>query len=115
MMYRTWTKEKSNAIVQLQEEGKTHKEIGAIIGMDRHAVTGKLWRIKVKNGYVVPKNSLLSKKRNTRRTPDSDADVIGERLCNVCQQNFSYTSRYQRFCWPCKSKISHDGYSKYII
>ena len=114
-MYRTWTKEKSNAIVQLQEEGKTHKEIGAIIGMDRHAVTGKLWRIKVKNGYVVPKNSLLSKKRNTRRTPDSDADVIGERLCNVCQQNFSYTSRYQRFCWPCKSKISHDGYSKYII
>ena len=114
-MYRTWTKEKSNAIVQLQEEGKTHKEIGAIIGMDRHAVTGKLWRIKVKNGYVVPKNSLLSKKRNTRRTPDSDADVIGERLCNVCQQNFSYTSRYQRFCWPCKSKISHDGYSRYII
>ena len=114
-MYKTWTEEKSNAIVQLQKEGKTHKEIGAIVGAERHAVTGRLWRIKVKNGYVVPKGSLLSKKRNTRRTPDNDADVIGERLCNVCQNKFSYTSRYQRFCWTCKNKVSHDGYINYIL
>jgi len=114
-MYRTWTEEKSNKIVRLQKKGITHKEIGAIVGADRHAVTGRLWRIKIKKGYVVPKNSLLSKKRNTRRAPDNDEDVIGERLCNVCQNKFSYTSHYQRFCWPCKSKISHDGYSNYIL
>jgi hypothetical protein len=115
MMYKTWTEEKSNAIVQLQKEGKTHKEIGAIVGADRHAVTGRLWRIKVKNGYTVPKSSLWGKKRNTVRSPDNEKDIIGERLCNVCQQNFSYTSRYQRFCWPCKSKISRDGYTKYTL
>jgi hypothetical protein len=114
-MHRTWTEEKSNEIVRLHKKGKTHKEIGAIVGADRHAVTGRLWRIKIKNGYVVPKGSLLSKKRNTRRTPDNDADVIGERLCNVCQHKFSYTSRFQRFCWACKEKVSHDGYGKYIL
>jgi len=114
-MPNTWTEEKSNAIVRLQKEGKTHKEIGAIVGADRHAVTGRLWRIKVKNGYVVPKDSPWGKKRNTVRSPDQDQDIIGERSCNVCQNKFSYTSRYQRFCWTCKSKISHDGYTKYII
>ena len=114
-MDKTWTEEKSNTIVRLQEEGKTHKEIGAIVGFNRHAVSGRLWRINIKNGYVVPKNSLLSKKRNTRRPPDDDKDIIGERLCNVCQKKFSYTSRYQRFCWPCKSSVSRDGYSNYIL
>ena len=114
-MYKTWTEEQSDAAVRLHKEGKTHKEIGAIVGMDRHAVTGKLWRIKIENGYVVPKDSPWGKKRNTRRVPDKDEDVIGERLCNVCQQKFSYTSRYQRFCWVCKNKVSHDGYINYII
>ena len=110
-----WAQGKSDAIVRLHKEGKTHKEIGAIMGIDRHAVTGKLWRIKVKNGYTVPKSSPWGKKRNTVRPPDNEKDIIGERLCNVCQQNFSYTSRYQRFCWPCKSKISRDGYTKYTL
>ena len=114
-MHKTWTEEKSNAIVQLQKEGKTHKEISTIVGVDRLAVTGKLWRIKIKNGYTVPEDSPWGGKKNTRRGPDSDEDFIGERLCNVCQQNFSYTSRYQRFCWPCKSKVSNDGYGNYII
>ena len=112
-MQNTWTEEKSNEIVRLQKEGKTHKEIGAIVGADRHAVTGRLWRIKVKNGYVVPEAS--RRKRNTRRSPDNDQYIIGERSCNVCQNKFSYTSRYQRFCWPCKIKVSRDGYSNYII
>ena len=111
-MQKTWTEEKSNEIVRLHKKGKTHKEIGAIVGAERHAVTGRLWRIKVKNGYVVPKGS---PKRNRRRTPDNDQEIIGERLCNVCQQKFSYTSRFQRFCWPCKSKVNHDGYSGYIL
>ena len=114
-MRKTWTDEQSDAVVRLHKEGKTHKEIGAIVGFDRHAVTGRLWRIKVKNGYVVPKDSPWGKKRNTRRVPDKDEDVIGERLCNVCQQKFYYTSRYQRFCWVCKNKVSHDGYINYII
>ena len=114
-MPNTWTEEKSNEIVRLQKEGKTHKEIGAIVGADRHAVTGRLWRIKVKNGYVVPKGSPWGKKRNTRRAPDDDQNIIGERSCNVCQNKFSYTSRYQRFCWTCKSKINHDGYTNYIL
>ena len=114
-MQKTWTKEKSNVIVQLHKEGKTHKEIAAIVGAERHAVTGRLWRIKIKNGYVVPKDSPWGKKRNTVRAPDNDKDIIGERLCNVCQNKFSYTSRYQRFCWPCKSNVSRDGYSNYIL
>ena len=112
-MQNTWTEEKSNEIVRLQKEGKTHKEIGAIVGADRHAVTGRLWRIKIKNGYVVPEGS--RRKRNTRRAPDDDQAIIGERSCNVCHNKFSYTSRYQRFCWPCKIKVSRDGYSNYII
>ena len=114
-MYKTWTEEKSDTIVRLHKDGKTHKEIGAIVGVDRLAVTGRLWRIKVKNGYKVPKDSPWRKKINTRRVPDKDADVIGERLCNVCQHKFSYTSRYQRFCWICKEKVSHDGYGRYIL
>ena len=114
-MHKTWTEEKSNEIVRLYNKGKTHKEIGAIVGADRLAVTGRLWRIKVKKGYKVSKDSPWRKKRNTRRAPDKDVDIIGERLCNVCQQKFSYTSRYQRFCWVCKKKVSHDGYGKYIL
>jgi hypothetical protein len=105
---KMWAQEKINEIVQLHKEGKTHKEIGDMMGIDRHAVTGKLWRIKIKNGYMVPK-------RNTVRSPDNEEDIIGVRPCNVCQQNFSYTSRYQRFCWTCKDKVSHDGYINYII
>ena len=115
MMNRTWTEEKSNEVTRLSNQGKTPSEISAIIGINRHAITGKLWRLKIKNGYVVPKDSPWGKKRNIVRAPDDDQDIIGERLCNVCQNKFSYTSRYQRFCWPCKSKISHDGYSRYIL
>ena len=107
-----WAQEKSDSIVRLHKEGKTHKEIGAIMGIDRHAVTGKLWRVKIKNGYVVPKDSPWAGKKYPRLASCQD---IGVRLCNVCQQNFSHTSRYQRFCWECRSKIGHDGYGNYII
>ena len=107
-----WAQEKSDAIVRLHKEGKTHKEIGVIMGIDRHAVTGKLWRIKVKNGYVVPKDSPWAGKRYYRRASYKD---IGVRLCNVCQQKFSYISRYQRFCHICKDEVSHNEYINYII
>ena len=110
-----WTEEKSNEVDRLHNEGKTVKEISAIVGIHRHAISGKLWRIKIKNGYVVPTDSPWGKKRNTRRAPDDDEDIIGERLCNVCQNKFPYTSRYQRFCWTCKNKVSHDGYINYIL
>ena len=111
-MYKIWTEEKSNAIVKLHKEGKTPKEIADIVGAKRHAVIGRLWRIKVKNGYVVPTGS---PKRNRRRAPDDDQEIIGERLCNICQNKFSYTSRYQRFCWPCKGNVSRNGYTNYIL
>jgi hypothetical protein len=114
-MQKTWTEEKSNEVYRLYNEGKTPSQISNIVGIHKHAVSGKLWRFKIKNGYVVPKDSPWGKKRNIVRAPDDDQDIIGERLCNVCQNKFSYTSRYQRFCWPCKSKISHDGYSRYIL
>ena len=114
-MDKTWTEEKTSEVTRLSSEGKTPSQISAITGINRHSVAGKVWRIKVKNGYVIPKDSPWAKKRNTRRAPDDDQDIIGERLCNVCQQNFFYTSRYQRFCWTCKNKISHDGYSNYTI
>jgi len=114
-MYRKWTEEKSNEIVRLHKKGITHTEIATIMGIDRHAVTGKLWSIKVKNGYVVPKDSPWGGKKYPRSSSYED---IGVRLCNLCHNKFSYTSRYQRFCWTCKNNspmIGHDGYDSYII
>mgnify|MGYP003659225536 CR=1 FL=1 len=60
-----------NQILKLSDESKTATEIGAILGLTKNAVMGRIYRHKTKNGYVPAPTSKY------------------ERFCNSCRKNIN--------------------------
>jgi len=86
-------------ILELKNQRKTINEIGALVGLTKNAVLGRLFRDKVKNGYVPSPNSSYARRRKYNH---DRGESIGTRQCNVCQKEFNIYSRYERFCESCR-------------
>ena len=92
-----WNEEKIEELKRLSKNNRPY-EIAAIMGIGKNSVLGKLYRIKVKNGYVPPADS----KHTNRHYSHPRRVMIGKRKCNTCENDFEFHSRYQRFCDECK-------------
>ena len=71
-----------------------------IVGMSRYAIIGKLYRHKVKNGYVPKRKN--SYNNASRLGKSFRKEQAGQRNCNVCQKKFNMFSKYDRFCDSCR-------------
>ena len=93
-----------NKILKLSDESKTATEIGAIVGLTKNAVMGRIYRHKTKNGYVPAPTSRYALIRKYKRNPTGV--VIGVAKCTVCYKDYESYSKYQRFCNSCRKTIN---------
>jgi hypothetical protein len=93
-----------NKILKLSDESKTAKEIGALVGLSKNAVMGRLYRHKTKNGYVPAPTSRYARMRKYRRNPNMV--VIGISQCTVCYSDYESHSKYERFCGSCRKDVN---------
>ena len=93
-----------NKILKLSDESKTAKEIGALVGLSKNAVMGRLYRHKTKNGYVPAPTSRYARMRKYRRNPCMV--VIGISKCTVCYSDYEAHSKYDRFCDSCRKNLN---------
>ena len=93
-----------NKILKLSDESKTATEIGAILGLTKNAVMGRIYRHKTKNGYVPAPTSRYAFIRKYRKNPAGI--VIGVDKCTVCYKDYESYSKYQRFCNSCRKDIN---------
>ena len=93
-----------NKILKLSDESKTATEIGAIVGLTKNAVMGRLYRHKTKNGYVPAPTSRYAFIRKYKRNPKGIS--IGIAACTICYKNYEAVSKYQRFCNPCRQDVN---------
>ena len=93
-----------NKILKLSDESKTATEIGAILGLTKNAVMGRIYRHKTKNGYVPAPTSRYAFIRKYRR--NSNMVVIGIAKCTVCYKDYEAHSKYERFCGSCRKDIN---------
>lgn len=91
-----WTDEDNKKLIQLDEKGWRVRDIAILMNKSKNAVAGRLHRIRIKNGHK-PKFH-----RGVKRRYIPETEKIGERRCNLCNQNFPISSVLQRFCEPCK-------------
>jgi hypothetical protein len=110
--FKAWSKEKVEELKRLSKD-KRPCEIAVIMGLKKNSILGKLYRLKVAEGYVPPSDSKYSKPR--RRPRMSERIIIGKRKCNTCENEFGFYSTYQRFCEYCKEKINSHGYGNYPL
>ena len=75
-----------NQILKLSDESKTATEIGAIVGLTKNAVMGRLYRHKTKNGYVPAPTSRYAFIRKYRKHK-SNLIVIGTSKCIICSNS----------------------------
>ena len=90
-------------ILELQSQRKTINEIGAIVGLTKNAVLGRIFRHKVKNGYVPSPNSSYARRRKYNH---DRGESIGTRKCSVCEKKFHIYSRHERFCESCRKTVN---------
>ena len=93
-----------NKILKLSDESKTATEIGAIVGLTKNAVMGRLYRHKTKNGYVPAPTSRYANIRKYKKNPKGIS--IGISACTICYKNYEAVSKYQRFCNPCRQHVN---------
>ena len=94
-----------NQILKLSDESKTAREIGAIVGLTKNAVMGRLYRHKTKNGYVPAPTSRYAFMRKYKRNPNMA--VIGKSECTICYKSYETYSKYDRFCgsWSLERRV----------
>jgi|TARA_R100001530_G_scaffold1955_3_gene3379 hypothetical protein len=110
--FKAWSKEKVEELKRLSKD-KRPCEIVTIMGLKKNSILGKLYRLKVSEGYTPPSDSKYAKPR--RRPRMSERIIVGKRKCNTCENEFEFYSSYQRFCVPCKETINSHGYGNYPI
>ena len=93
-----------NQILKLSDESKTAREIGAIVGLTKNAVMGRLYRHKTKNGYVPAPTSRYAFIRKYKRNPNMA--VIGKSECTICYKSYEAYSKYDRFCGSCRKDVN---------
>tara|TARA_R110002012_G_C11436832_1_gene590090 strand:+ start:83 stop:409 length:327 start_codon:yes stop_codon:yes gene_type:complete len=94
-----------NQILKLSDESKTATEIGAILGLTKNAVMGRIYRHKTKNGYVPAPTSRYAFIRKYRKHK-SNMVVIGISKCTMCYRDYEAHSKYERFCNSCRKNIN---------
>ena len=94
-----WTDSKLNQAKYLIEYN-TASEVGKILSMTKNAVLGKLYREKIKNGYVPPLDSKYTRPHMRHRFKGDPA--LGEMKCYVCSKTFTKSGRFDRFCFECR-------------
>ena len=107
-----WKEKEIKELKRLSRD-KRPCEVAAMMGIGKNSVLGKLYRIKVKNGYVPPADSKHTAPRFRPRM--TERKIIGKRKCNTCGNEFEFYSHYQRFCYHCKESINSHGYENYTI
>ena len=93
-----WTPSSVDRLMKLSNTELTSTKIAMELGTTKNSVLGKLYRIKVKNGYV-PK---IVQPRSNRRLSIGYFKKHGKKPCNLCKKMFMSYSRYDRFCEQCK-------------
>ena len=107
-----WTQENIKTMETLHAQGLSSSKIAKQIGTTKNAVLGKMYRAKIKNGYVplYLRPSLKPMKKNKRyvmKIRTSYFPKTGEkRKCNLCPTIIEMRSRCDRFCWKCSKEIS---------
>jgi len=91
-----WSEEDNAKLIELDSRGIRVRDIAIRLNKSKNAVAGRLHRIRIKNGHK-PKYH-----RGVKRRYIPETAKIGERRCNLCNQNFPISSVLQRFCEPCK-------------
>ena len=87
-------------LLELQKQNLQPHQMAPIVGMSRYAIIGKLYRHKVKNGYVPTRKN--SYDNVSRINKNFKRDFKGERDCNVCAKPFHMFNKYDRFCDICR-------------
>ena len=93
-----------NQILELSNQSKTAREIGAIVGLTKNAVMGRIYRHKTKNGYVPDPTSRYAFMRKYKRNPNMS--VIGKAECTICYKDYDSHSKYDRFCDSCRKDVN---------
>ena len=94
-----WTDSQLNQAKNLIEYN-TASEVGKILSMTKNAVLGKLYREKIKNGYIPsPDSKYTGPQMRSRFKSDSS---LGEIKCYICSKTFTKSGRFDRFCYECK-------------
>ena len=88
-------------LLELQAQNLQPHQMAPMVGMSRYAIIGKLYRHKVKNGYVPTRKNSYD---NARRL---NKNFTGKRDCNVCQKEFDMISKYDRFCDICRKTATN--------
>jgi hypothetical protein len=106
-----WTQENIKTMETLHSQGLSSSKIAKQIGTTKNAVLGKMYRAKIKNGYVPlylhPNLKIKKYKRYQTKIRSSYFPKTGEkRKCNLCPAIIEMRSRFDRFCWKCKRAIS---------
>lgn len=94
-----------NQILELSDQSKTATEIGAIVGLTKNAVMGRIYRHKTKNGYVPAPTSRYAFIRKYRKHK-SHQIVIGTSKCIICSKSYDMHSKYERFCNSCRKDVN---------
>ena len=93
-----WTPNNIDRLMELSNTKLTATKIAIELGTTKNAVLGKLYRIKLKNGYT-PKPLQV---RNNKRLSTSYFKKQGEKPCTLCKEMFMSYSRHDKFCDRCK-------------
>ena len=107
-----WTQENIKTMKTLHSQGLSSSKIAKQIGTTKNAILGKMYRAKIKNGYVplYLRPSLKPMKKNKRylmKIRSSYFPKTGEkRKCNLCPIIIEMRSRFDRFCYKCSREIS---------
>tara|TARA_R100001377_G_C3111630_1_gene82811 strand:- start:8 stop:331 length:324 start_codon:yes stop_codon:yes gene_type:complete len=96
--------EELKQILELSDQSKTATEIGAIVGLTKNAVMGRIYRHKVKNGYTPAATSRYAHMRKYRKNPGSVS--MGISNCTICAKPYDLVSKYQRFCGSCRKEVN---------
>ena len=92
-------------LLELQKQNLQPHQMAPLVGMTRYQVIGKLYRHKVKNGYVpTRKNSYNSMSRLNK---SFRKDLKGKRDCNICARPFEVFNKYDRFCDTCRKTATN--------
>jgi len=91
-------------ILELSNQSKTATEIGAVLGLTKNTVMGRIYRHKVKNGYIPDSNSRYANIRKYKKNPSGVS--IGTFNCTVCSKPYYAVSKFQRFCGSCRKEVN---------
>ena len=92
-----WTEENFNMAKQLQAKKITASKNARQLATTKNAVLGKLYRAKLKKGYVPKKITIISRNLST-----SYFKKIGTSICILCHKTYDIFSIHDRFCSGCK-------------